>query len=587
MTRRLHALRVGNFKAFADTQRIPLKPITLIFGPNSAGKSSFIHSLALAHEAQFGREKRSLARLDVHHTDVGGSAIDLGGFRQYVHRGQLNKRVEWGAEIKVSSLAQGKDQRLAQLLAPISSVALNIALGIELDDQDRPKPGAEPRVDSIEITADGAELLRMSRRPATVRSDAHASHLRLDRLASDHAVFRQVLKAIVEAQTTSEEMRPEDFDGANEAIASLLPELVVRVEQFFPSSVELPKTDGGDISPVSMLFPVSKGNRKEDIAQAVRFVLPRTLNDLIKGLADALADDLKQLQYLGPLRSFPPRHLAFAEHEDANWYAGGGYAWDVVRRDDAVRDAVNGWLGSSKLKTPYKLVVRSLVALDQIEGAIEEKLTEENFATIEGLTHDREWVEIAKASDDSPLLPQNAMDHLLDVRGAISDPERAAVQIVKTIEKSDSDRIRELVLVDQRTNTVVTHRDVGIGISQVLPVLVMAYGSRNKLLAMEQPEIHLHPALQAELGDVFIEAALGERNNTFILETHSEHLILRLMRRIREGKISPDDIGVVFVEPLARGSRFIELRIDEEGDFIDDWPGGFFEESFHEKFGGR
>ena len=59
-SRLLHALRVGNFKAFADTQRIPLKPITLIFGPNSAGKSSFIHSLALAHEAQFGREKRSL-----------------------------------------------------------------------------------------------------------------------------------------------------------------------------------------------------------------------------------------------------------------------------------------------------------------------------------------------------------------------------------------------------------------------------------------------------------------------------------------------------------------------------------------------
>jgi recombinational DNA repair ATPase RecF len=122
MTRRLQALRVGNFKAFADTQRIPLKPITLIFGPNSAGKSSFIHSLALAHEAQFGREKRSLSRLDVHHTDVGGSAIDLGGFRQYVHRGQLNRRVEWGAELKVSALAAAKDQRLAQLLASIETV---------------------------------------------------------------------------------------------------------------------------------------------------------------------------------------------------------------------------------------------------------------------------------------------------------------------------------------------------------------------------------------------------------------------------------------------------------------------------------
>lgn len=565
-SRLLHALRVGNFKAFADTQRIPLKPITLIFGPNSAGKSSFIHSLALAHEAQFGREKRSLSRLDVHHTDIGGSAIDLGGFRQYVHRGQMHKRVEWGAEMKVSALASGRDKRLAQLLASVEVVTLHIALGIELDDQDRPKPGATPRVESIELVGDGAELLRMSRR----RSDGQGSTLRLDRLASEHTVFRQVLKAIVESATTSEEMRPEDFDGINEAIAQLLPDLVIRVDQFFPTAVELPKADGAELSPVSMLFPVSKGNRKDDIAQAVRFYLPRTLNDLIKGLTDALAGELKQLQYLGPLRSFPPRHLAFAEHEDSNWYAGGGYAWDVVRRDDAVRESVNGWLGLSKLKTTYKLVVRSLVALDQLQAPLEEGLERLQDSSL-----DMEPDYDGKGPDPVGAYP------------VIKDVETAATDLLAGLEESDADRIRELVLVDQRTNTVVTHRDVGIGISQVLPVLVMAYGSQNKLLAMEQPEIHLHPALQAELGDVFIEAALGSRQNTFILETHSEHLILRLMRRIREGKISPDDVGVVFVEPLERGSRFIELRIDEEGDFIDEWPGGFFEESFHEKFAGR
>jgi hypothetical protein len=590
MTRRLHALRVGNFKAFADTQRIPLKPITLIFGPNSAGKSSFIHSLALAHEAQFGREKRSLARLDVHHTDIGGSSIDLGGFRQFIHRGQANKRMEWGAEIKVAALTSDKDQRLAQLLAPVQTVTLSISLGIELDDQDRPKPGAEPRVESIEISGDGAELLRMSRR----RADSHGSTLRLDRLASEHPVFRQVLKAIVESATTSEEMRPEDFDGANEAIASLLPELQVRVEQFFPTAVELPKTEGVELSSVSMLFPVSKGNRKEDIAQAVRFYLPRTLADLVKGLSDALADELKRLHYLGPLRSFPPRHLAFAEHEDSNWYAGGGYAWDVVRRNDSVREAVNGWLGSSKLKTPYKLVVRSLVALDQIDGPVTEVLSEDGFACVEGLTHERDWVEIAKSSDDAPLLPQNAMDHLLDVRGAVSDPERSASAIVNAIGESDADRIRELVLIDQRTNTVVTHRDVGIGISQVLPVLVLAYGSQGKLLAMEQPEIHLHPALQAELGDVFIEAALGDRQNTFILETHSEHLILRLMRRMREShqdketglpKLTPVDVSVLYVEPDGTRSIVREMPLNELGELVKSWPGGFFEEGLREQFG--
>lgn len=568
-SRLLHALRVGNFKAFADTQRIPLKPITLIFGPNSAGKSSFIHSLALAHEAQFGREKRSLSRLDVHHTDVGGSAIDLGGFRQYVHRGQMHKRVEWGAELNVAAL----EGRLAQLLASVEIVTLTLALGIELDDQDRPKPGATPRVESIELAGDGAELLRMSRR----RSDGQGSTLRLDRLASEHAVFRQVLKAIVESATTSEEMRPEDFAGINEAIAQLLPELVIRVEQFFPTAVDLPKAEGAELSPVSMLFPVSKGNRKDDIAQAVRFYLPRTLNDLIKGLAEALGGELKQLQYLGPLRSFPPRHLAFAEHEDANWYAGGGYAWDVVRRDDAVREAVNGWLGSSKLKTPYKLVVRSLVALDQLQAPLEEGLERMQDG---GLDMEPDYD--GKSPDPVGAYP------------VIKDVEATATELLAGLEESDADRIRELVLVDQRTNTVVTHRDVGIGISQVLPVLVMAYGSQGKLLAMEQPEIHLHPALQAELGDVFIEAALGSRQNTFILETHSEHLILRLMRRMRETyqrketglpPVTPADVSVLYVEPDGTRSIVREMPLNELGELVKSWPGGFFEEGLREQFG--
>ena len=608
MTRRLNALSVGNFKAFADTQRIPLKPITLIFGPNSAGKSSFIHSLALAHEAQFGREKRSLSRLDVHHTDVGGSSIDLGGFRQYVHRGQLNKRVEWGAELKVSALVGSKDQRLAQLLASVGKVSLNIAMGIELDDQDRPKSGAAPRVDAIEIAGDGTELLRMSRR----RADGQGSSLRLDRLASDHPVFRQVLKAIVESATTSEEMRPEDFEGANEAIAGLLPDLLIRVDQFFPAAVDLPKAEGADLSPVSMLFPVSKGNRKEDIAQAVRFYLPRTLNDLIKGLADTLASELKQFQYLGPLRSFPPRHLAFAAQEDANWYAGGGYAWDVVRRNPIVRAAVNEWLGSERLKTPYKLEVKKYYSLSDFSSWLELAIAGRYAALYTALVNkdpDYEPLEPAikeafdfgqrflEATNNEELDEANDKEvqtrKILVDSASFQDPQQEAEFLLRLTEiglnsqEGGTLALEELVLIDKNRNTTVTHRDVGIGISQVLPVLVAAFGSEGRLIAMEQPEIHLHPALQAELGDVFIEAAIGRRKNTFILETHSEHLILRLMRRIREGKITPDDVGVVYVEPLARGSRFVELRIDDDGDFIDEWPGGFFEESFHEKFAGR
>lgn len=573
--RHLHALRVGNFKAFADTQRIPLKPITLIFGPNSAGKSSFIHSLALAHEAQFGREKRSLARLDVHHTEVGGSSIDLGGFRQYVHRGQAAKRVEWGAELKVGTLDGAEHRQLAQLLSPVDRVALNITLGIELDDQERPKPGADPRVDAVEISADGTELLRMSRRPSSARDGSGV--LRLDRLDSKHAVFRQILEALIQVHTTSETLRPEDEEAAHQAISQLLPELVVTVDTFFPSGVELPRTDGATNAAADMLVPLSRGDRREGIGQVIRLVLPRRLDDLVKGVTGLLASELKQLQYLGPLRSFPPRHLAFAEHEDANWYAGGGYAWDVVRRDDTVRDAVNRWLGSEKLKTPYRLVVRSLMALDDLRYPLEE-----------GLDHlQATGLEIEPDYDGKSPDPTGAYPTIKDV-------EAAAGELLVRVEASDSDRVRELALLDLRSNTVVTHRDVGIGISQVLPVLVAAYGSQGKLLAMEQPEIHLHPALQAELGDVFIEAALGERKNTFVLETHSEHLILRIMRRMREtrqGKessvppVTPADVSVLYVEPHGTRSIVREMPLNELGELVKSWPGGFFEEGLREQLG--
>ncbi len=75
----LCGLRIGNFKAFAETQQISIRPLTLIYGANSAGKSSVIHSLLLANHALEN------GNVDVHQTKIGGASLDLGGFSQYVH----------------------------------------------------------------------------------------------------------------------------------------------------------------------------------------------------------------------------------------------------------------------------------------------------------------------------------------------------------------------------------------------------------------------------------------------------------------------------------------------------------------------
>lgn len=157
-----------------------------------------------------------------------------------------------------------------------------------------------------------------------------------------------------------------------------------------------------------------------------------------------------------------------------------------------------------------------------------------------------------------------------------------------------SEDLQQLVLIDKRTGTPVSHRDVGIGVSQVLPVLVSAYASKNKLLAIEQPEIHLHPALQAELGDVFLQSALGDNGNTFLIETHSEHLLLRILRRIRETsdgelpagfrEVDPDDVAVLFIQPGPDNTEVIEIPVTPEGEFERAWPGGFFAERAEELF---
>jgi hypothetical protein len=151
-----------------------------------------------------------------------------------------------------------------------------------------------------------------------------------------------------------------------------------------------------------------------------------------------------------------------------------------------------------------------------------------------------------------------------------------------------------LRIVDKQTGVSASVRDVGFGVSQVLPIIVQSLLSQNKTLLIEQPEIHLHPALQAELGDLFIQSALREQGNTFILETHSEHLLLRIMRRMRNTvdgtlpvglpPVRPEDVSVLYVQQKDSASVVRVLELDQEGQLLDPWPDGFFEEGFRERF---
>lgn len=137
--------------------------------------------------------------------------------------------------------------------------------------------------------------------------------------------------------------------------------------------------------------------------------------------------------------------------------------------------------------------------------------------------------------------------------------------------------------------------DVGYGISQVLPVLGQIWWAREKssvrsdsttipILAIEQPELHLHPAHQAILADALAQSLRdpASKEDTskirFLIETHSEVLINRLGRMISDGEISSEDVQIILFEP-ADGGKHTKIRsahYDKNGVLVD-WPYGFFQ----------
>lgn len=123
--------------------------------------------------------------------------------------------------------------------------------------------------------------------------------------------------------------------------------------------------------------------------------------------------------------------------------------------------------------------------------------------------------------------------------------------------------------------------DVGFGVSQILPAIVLCYyAPPGSIIILEQPEIHLHPAVQAGLADVFIDA-VKTRNIQILFESHSEHLLKRLQRRIAEQEIEADTTSLYFCETDDGCSRMIPLDVDNYG-LIRNWPKDFFGDQFGE-----
>lgn len=145
-----------------------------------------------------------------------------------------------------------------------------------------------------------------------------------------------------------------------------------------------------------------------------------------------------------------------------------------------------------------------------------------------------------------------------------------------------ADDIFSIELENKEQKKVTNFADVGFGASQLLPLIVQAMAADSDSLTIaEQPEIHLNPRLQCNLADLFVEMAKNDHG--ILVETHSEHLLLRLRQLIAKNEIDNSDVVTYYIERGVDGSVIRKVPIAADGHIdIDDWPKGFFQDALRE-----
>lgn len=558
----LRRLQLSGFKSFKSSSTIDLAPITLIYGSNSSGKSSVIQSLMLL--------RQSMDQLRDNRAPLvfrSKAFLDLGDFTNIIssHNQKKSLEITLGPGTGTFRSPRFLPNRSTDELFRKVSMRLMFALDARLGS----------RVTRIDLNTDNETkpLIRFTPSSMQPRNSA----------ASDFVSFNT-------AEPTDQQFY--ELTGINQA-SSLLRSTFKAFMRELPEYVDrLRELEALGANSNTLTYDVAELAYRTAASQSQLTSLPQTQEAFRTLLTSRLKryNDYTFNQYqedvvalnrgqLMQLRTFLPVSAGNAAAEALPEVAVEQLAIKRFARGRQRRQKT--LYGFPELGLLTEMVSSSLAAeLNKLTyiGPLRD-YPERNYI-FSGLSSEV----IGSRGENLPaLLFSNARNiaHLNDYAEIMELGYKVSVHRAADPEIGEVFALR---LTDNSTGIRVGLSDVGFGISQILPILLECASTKSSTLVIEQPEIHLNPRLQAAFGQVLADviSKTQKQRKQFIIETHSEHLLLRLQKLIRKGLLSRDDVAVYFVSRQEGWSSIRRLRLNEVGDMLDQWPDGFFDDLLRE-----
>lgn len=458
----INNITLKNFKGFKEMSNLEIKPITILCGTNSSGKSSILQSILLFKQTMEGQNPNQTILLN-------GRYVHLGSIQDCIYMKNTDLNIEFDFFIRCNY----KDFHKLPIHFIVSSIFKNI----------------EDKNVEFQFTY-----------KTKIKTDQVGYKGFLNPILVDELEFRieafldnkplGIEPSILIKNIESNFYNVKWKDIKNEKKKNGNTNIKIRFGRLFPSSVSY---DDKDIKePMPLLL----------------FLMSEIINSFFVTYS-----------YIGPLREEPSRRYIY---------------------ENEITD-----IGSKGENAAY-------IYLTEQDNVIHSHYFYENGNFIEKFN--------LKLSDALTVCLE-----LMDIKGLYPESVNDIIQV-----KMDS---------NTSEHTIVNIADVGFGVSQILPIVLEGLRMpKNHTLLLEQPEIHLHPNLQMQLADYFISLALSQKK--LIIETHSDHIINRLVHRIVEddsGKLK-DLINIYFFTTSINGIKCEKVIIDDINGIVN-WPKDFFDQN--------